>query len=97
MIIGGKEYQIGQHIRIISAKSILHYKYGMKDDENQKMSGETGIIVSESDFDEYAVANLKLDKEYAGSYNNGMTRLFKDDEIELVDEEDEAWKNAYGK
>lgn len=29
MLIGGKEYKTGQRIKIINAKSILHYKYGM--------------------------------------------------------------------
>lgn len=84
MIIGGKEYQIGDHIRIISAKSILHYKYGMIGDKIEDMKGLTGIIVSESTYNEDARANLKLDDIYAAQYNNGMTRLFKDDEIELI-------------
>lgn len=27
MLIGGKEYKTGQRIKVINAKSILHYKY----------------------------------------------------------------------
>lgn len=29
MLIGGKEYKTGQRIKVINAKSILHYKYGI--------------------------------------------------------------------
>ena len=97
MIIGGKEYQIGQHIRIISAKDVLHYEYGMKGHEDLEMEGCTGTIIAESTYNENVVANLKLDDWCAKFFNNGMTRLFKDDEIELIDEEEEAWKNMYGK
>lgn len=84
MIIGGKEYQIGQHVRIVSAKSILHYRYGISGNEYKKMAGLTGTIVSESDYNEKAVANLQVDVEFADKYHNGMTRLFEDDEIELL-------------
>lgn len=99
MIIGGKEYQIGQHIRILSAKDVLHYEYGMKGYENSEMSGLTGTIVAEAEsiYNENVIANLKLDAWCMDSFHNGMTRLFKDDEIELVDEEEEAWKDAYEK
>mgnify|MGYP001755500344 CR=1 FL=1 len=34
MLIGGKEYKTGQRIKVINAKSILHYKYGMTRDCN---------------------------------------------------------------
>lgn len=97
LLIGGKEYQIGQHIRIISAKDVLHYEYGMKGHENEEMAGLTGTIVAEATSLPNAVVNLKLDAWCAEPFHNGMTRLFKDDEIELINEEDEAWKNAYGR
>lgn len=84
MIIGGKEYKIGDHIRIVSAKSVLHYDYGMKGQEMEESKGQTGVIVAESTYNKNARANLKLDDEYAMHYKNGMTRLFKDDEIELI-------------
>lgn len=45
MQIGGKEYKVGQRIRIINAKSVLHYRYGMAGDCNEDMTGITGTIV----------------------------------------------------
>lgn len=86
MLIGGKEYKIGQKIRILNAKSVLHYQYGIKEDCNKDMTGVTGIITAESTYDEYARADLKVDKPYSERYKNGMTRLFCDDEIELIRE-----------
>lgn len=44
MLIGGKEYKTGQRIKVINAKSILHYKYGMTGDCNKDMTGITGVI-----------------------------------------------------
>lgn len=41
MIIGGKEYNIGDHIRTISVKSILHYEYGMEGDVDEKYEWTT--------------------------------------------------------
>lgn len=87
MLIGGKEYKTGQRIEVINAKSVLHYKYGMTGDCNKDMTGITGIITAESTYDEYARANLKVDKPYSEKYKNGMTRLFCDDEIELIEEQ----------
>lgn len=57
MLIGGKEYKTGQRIKVINAKSILHYKYGMTRDCNKDMTGITGVITAESTYDEYARAN----------------------------------------
>lgn len=87
MMIGGKEYKAGQKIRIINAKSVLHYRYGMNGDRNDDMTGITGTITAESTYDEYARANLKVDEPYNTKYKNGMTRLFCDDEIELIESE----------
>lgn len=86
MLIGGKEYKTGQRIKVINAKSILHYKYGMTGDCNKDMTGITGVITAESTYDEYARANLRVDEPYSEHYRNGMTRLFCDDEIELLEE-----------
>ena len=86
MLIGGKEYKTGQRIKAINAKSILHYKYGMTRDCNKDMTGITGVITAESTYDEYARANLRVDEPYSEHYRNGMTRLFCDDEIELLEE-----------
>lgn len=47
MLIGGKEYKTGQRIKVINAKSILHYKYGMTRDCNKDMTGITGVITAE--------------------------------------------------
>ena len=38
--------------------------YGMASYENEKANGVSGIIVSESYYDENAVCILKVDKEY---------------------------------
>ena len=86
MQIGGKEYKIGQHVRIINAKSVLHYSYGMTGDTDKEMTNITGIIVSESSFDKNARANLKIDAPWDEQYHNGITRLFCDDELELIAE-----------
>ncbi len=86
MLIGGKEYKVGQKIRIINAKSVLHYRYGITGNCNENMTGITGTITAESTYDEYARANLKVDEPYNAGYKNGMTRLFCDDEIELIGE-----------
>ena len=43
---------------------MLHYMYGMASYENEKANGVSGIIVSESHYDENAVCILKVDKEY---------------------------------
>lgn len=84
MRIGNKEFNIGDHICIVSAKSVLHYDYGITGNENEYSKGVTGIITSESTYNENAVCNLKVDKSYVKLYKNGITRLFKDDEIELL-------------
>lgn len=47
MLIGGKEYKTGQRIKVINAKSILHYKYGMTRDCNKDMTGITGVITTD--------------------------------------------------
>lgn len=73
MLIGGKEYKTGQRIKVINAKSILHYKYGMTGDCNKDMTGITGVITAESTYDEYARANLRVDEPYSEHYRNGMT------------------------
>lgn len=84
MTIGGKEFNIGDHVRIMSVKSVLHYYYGMTGNENLDSNGITGIIVAESTYNENAICNLKVDEQYASRYKNGITRLFRDDEIELL-------------
>lgn len=53
---------------------------------NKDMTGITGVITAESTYDEYARANLRVDEPYSEHYRNGMTRLFCDDEIELLEE-----------
>lgn len=50
MLIGGKEYKTGQRIKVINAKSILHYKYGMTGDCNKDMTGIMGVITAESTY-----------------------------------------------
>lgn len=50
MLIGGKEYKTGQRIKIINAKSILHYKYGITGDCNKDMTGITGVITGRINF-----------------------------------------------
>ena len=54
MIIGGKVFNIGDHIRVISAKSVLHYDYGMIGNENKESKGLTGIIMAESTYNKNA-------------------------------------------
>lgn len=63
MLIGGKEYKTGQRIKVINAKSILHYKYGMTRDCNKDMTGITGVITAESTYDEYARKNGEQNPE----------------------------------
>ena len=87
ILISGKEFEIGQRIRVISAKSVLHYSYGMAGNENEDMKGITGVIISKSTYCKYARAYLKVDEPYRDRYKNGMTRLFCDDEIELIKED----------
>lgn len=77
MQIGGKEYKVGQRIRIINAKSVLHYRYGMAGDCNEDMTGITGTITAESTYDRYARANLKVDKQYAEHYHKLPLFLFR--------------------
>lgn len=60
MLIGGKECKTGQRIKVINAKSILHYKYGMTGDCNKDMTGITGVITAESTYDEYAAVDHSL-------------------------------------
>lgn len=85
IIIGGKEFEVGQRIRVISAKSVLHYDYGITGDENGDMKGITGVITAKSTYCEEVRAILKVDEPYQDRYKNGMTRLFCDDEVELLD------------
>ena len=42
MLIGGKEYKTGQRIKVINAKSILHYKYGMTGGLQQRYDRNNG-------------------------------------------------------
>lgn len=44
MQIGGKEYRVGQRIRVINAKSVLHYRYGIIGDCNKDMTGINGTL-----------------------------------------------------
>lgn len=76
MLIGGKEYKTGQRIKVINAKSILHYKYGMTRDCNKDMTGITGVITAESTYDEYARANLRVEVKE-------LLRAFLSDELRL--------------
>lgn len=76
MLIGGKEYKTGQRIKVINAKSILHYKYGMTRDCDKDMTGITGVITAESTFDEYARANLRVEVKE-------LLRAFLSDELRL--------------
>ena len=71
MLIGGKEYKTGQRIKVINAKSILHYKYGMTRDCNKDMTGITGVITAESTYDEYARANLRVAERHRKGYYRG--------------------------
>lgn len=68
----------------------MHYKYGMKGDCAKDVTGITGVITEESTYDEYARANLKVDEPYNKHYKNGITRLFCDDEIELIKESEDC-------
>lgn len=86
MQIGGKEYKIGQHVRIVNAKSVLHYSYGVSGDIDHEMTGVTGTIISESNYGKNARANLKVDAPWDTKYHNGITRLFCDDELEIITE-----------
>ncbi len=85
MIIGGKEFHVGDRVRIVNAKSILHYKYGMNGDTDHHLTGITGIIESESHYTKNARANLKVDEPYSKGFTRGKTRLFCDDEVELLE------------
>lgn len=82
MLIGNTEVNIRDRVRCISCKSVLHYHYGMTGDESSDMSGITGVIVGHSTYDQYAVAEMKVDEP--NHFKNGMTRLFCDDEIEII-------------
>lgn len=87
MIIGGKEFNVGDRVRIINAKSVLHYYYGMTGNCKEDMTGVTGTITEESTYNKNARANLKVDEPYSDRYKNGMTRLFCDDEVELLEKD----------
>lgn len=87
MIIGGKEFNVGDRVRIINAKSVLHYCYGMAGECKEDMTGVTGTITEVSTYDKNARANLKVDEPYSDRYKNGMTRLFCDDEVELLEKD----------
>ena len=84
MLIGGKKYDVGQRVRVINAKSVLHYVYGMTGNYKSSMTGITGVIICESCYSKYARAVLKVDEPYSRRYKNGLTRLLCDDEIELI-------------
>jgi len=88
MIIGGKEYNVGDTIKIISAKSILHYEYGIKGDLHNSLAGIRGTIVKEYPSDaknsDYIVCEVKVKGRRAKQFHNGITRLCIDDELELI-------------
>ena len=73
ILINGKEFRIGQRIRIISAKSVLHYSYGMVGNEDEDMKGLIGVITSKSTYCKYARANIKVDEPYQDRYKNGRS------------------------
>lgn len=85
MNIDGREYKIGDHIKFIIPKSILHYKYGMTGEVDEKLVGLTGVIVSENTDISYSRANIKLDDWCKKGFRNGITQIYCDDEIELID------------
>ena len=87
MIIGGKEFHVGDRVEIVNAKSVLHYNYGMNGDTDHALTGITGIIESETHHTKNARANLKVDEHYSEKFVGGKTRLFCDDEVELLEKD----------
>ena len=83
MLIGGKEYHIGDHVRVKHAPSTLYYDYGIKN-EMKELKGITGTLVMEEDYPRHAVARLRADEPYAQYFRDGMTKIFRDDELELL-------------
>lgn len=83
MIIGGKAYRLGDHVRVKHAPSILYYDYGIKD-EAKELKGITGTLVMKEDYPRHAVVRLRVDEPYAQYFRDGMTKIFLDDELELL-------------
>ena len=79
MQIGGKEYKVGQRIKVIKA--------GETAGGQEIVNGLTGTIIKESNYCKDAVAVLKLDEPHDKKFTKGTTRLFCDDEIELLEED----------
>lgn len=87
MIIGGKKFNIGDYVQIQSAKSILHYEYGMNGNEAVIYRGLTGTIEKEatpSIKNCFRVAQLKVDEAYKHRFHNGILFILKDDELTLL-------------
>ena len=84
MTIGGKEYFIGQRIRIVEAKSVLHYSHEVPNDTIEHYRGIIGTIIRESNYDENARAELDVDPPHRDRFHRGMMRLYCDDVLELI-------------
>lgn len=67
MLIGGKEYKTGQRIKIINAKSILHYKYGMTGLDKQLIGFRNGYGSSRPQFTAVCSLDVKTGKEEWGA------------------------------
>lgn len=84
IMIGGKEYHLGDRVRIIKAYSILHYQEGIKDDINDVFSGMTGEILWRNDDENYFAAELAVDAPDDIRFKNKRMILMVDDELELL-------------
>lgn len=84
IMIGGKAYHVGDHVRIVKAYSILHYQENIKGDVNDLFSGMTGTILWRSNDEDYFAAEIAVDAPNDGRFVNGRMVLMVDDELEFV-------------
>jgi hypothetical protein len=78
MIISGKEFKTGDHIRVEHADSVLH----------ETMDGVTGTIIGFSSCGGRTRANVHVDAMFRGRFLDGIMHLFGNDSVGLVEEQD---------
>ena len=94
MYVGDKRVHIGDHVRVVKAHSLLYYEYGMSKEKSEcpEYIGIEGTVLCPSDYNDYSACMIKVHNPLlATRFDRGEMRLFKEDEIQILDKENERW------
>jgi len=97
MLIGGKEFNVGDHIRIVKAYSGAYYKnrqqsnnIDVEKDVDENRTGLTGVIVRKDENGRIAPYRVLVRIDDADArkqkYYHGETYVYPEDEVQLIGE-----------